>query len=94
MTNARLTLGALLIAFIIASPTLADTTYRVFDKDGRVAEIWKEKNGLIEVYNLDMSRKGYIRKEGERLERYDRNWNRDGSIRDKEVPAFEKETRP
>ena len=49
---------------------------------------------MIEIYNPNMSRKGYIRKEGDRLERYDRNWNREGSIRDKEVPVFKKETQP
>jgi len=69
--------------FLVCQPlsVLADDTYRVFDKNGNVTEIWKEKNGLIEIYNPDMSRKGYIRKEGDRLERYDNNWRREGAIR-------------
>lgn len=93
-TNVRLSLGVLLVVSAFAFPAFADTTSRVFDKEGRVVEIWKEKDGLIEVYNPDMSRKGYIRKEGDRLERYDRNWKREGSIRDNEIPAFKKETQP
>lgn len=68
---------------------LADETYRVFDKDGNVTEIWKDKNGLIEVYNPDMSRKGYIRKEGDRLERYDKDWRREGTIRKETHPSEE-----
>jgi predicted transcriptional regulator YdeE len=80
MTNKWLFLGVFLIALAFAQPTIADSTYRVFDKDGRVTEIWKEKNALIEVYNPDMSRKGYIRKESDRLELYDKAWRREGTI--------------
>ena len=87
MTNKWLFFGVFLIALAFAHPTIADTTYRVFDKEGKVAEIWKEKNGLIEVYNPDMSRKGYIRKEGDRFERYDKDWRREGTIRKETHPS-------
>lgn len=67
--------------------SLADDTYRVYDKEGKVVEIWKQKDNLIEVYNPDWSRKGYIRKEGSRLERYDRDWKREEMIEDR-VPGL------
>ena len=70
----------LLVLFLpLPTPAIAET-YRVFDKDQNVVEIWKEKDGLIEVYNPDMSRKGYIKKEGKRLERYDKDWRREGRV--------------
>ncbi|MBI5492763.1 MAG: hypothetical protein HY893_07510 [Deltaproteobacteria bacterium] len=82
----------LMALFLLASQPLsllADDTYRVFDKKGNVTEIWKEKDGLIEVYNPDMSRKGYIKKEGHRLERYDKDWRREGTIRKETHPSEE-----
>jgi len=70
----------LLLSLLLVSPALADQTYRVFDKNGNVTEIWKEKDGVIEVYDKDWSRKGYIRKEGKRLERYNKDWEREEHI--------------
>lgn len=71
-------LFALFMWLLVAYVAYADQTYRVFDKDQNVVEIWREKDGLIEVYNPDMSRKGYIKKEGKRLEKYDKDWRREG----------------
>lgn len=81
---------ALLILLLLPLPALAET-YRVFDKDHNVVEIWREKDDLIEVYNKDWSRKGYIKKEGNRLERYDKTWKREGRV---EAPTVEEEPRP
>ncbi len=35
----------MLIILLFAAPAVAGATRRVFDKDGNVTEIWKEKKG-------------------------------------------------
>lgn len=86
-------LVALLLLVAPPLPVLVDGTYCVFDKDGNVTEIWKEKDGVIEVYNPDWSRKGYIKKEGRRLERYDKDWRREEIIRN-DLPTSEGDSQP
>jgi len=69
----------MLVVLLLAAPVVAGTTRRVFDKNGNVTEIWKEGDGVIEVYNKDWTRKGYIKEEGQRFERYDKDWRRRGN---------------
>ena len=57
----------------------------VYDKDHQVSEYLREKEGgkdeTIEIYNKDWTRKGYIKKEGDRYTIYNKNWQREGYIK-------------
>lgn len=70
---------------------VAQSTYRVYNKDGTVKGYWKEENGKIEVYDKDWNREGYIlRKDGD-LEAYDKDWSRKEVIEEGEEGAGDEE---
>ena len=56
------------------------TTYRVYDRQGKLVEIWEDKGTTIEIYGPDMSRKGHIEKGLNSWSRFDKGWNREASI--------------
>lgn len=76
------------ISFLLSSTAI------VYDKNFNVVEYWVEKdqnrNGMIELYNKDWTRKGYIKKEGDQYTIYDKNWERQGYIKGIEDYKLEK----
>lgn len=55
-------------------------TYRVYDRQGKLTEIWKDRGEVIDIYSPDMSRKGFIKKERKLWGRYDREWKKEVTI--------------
>lgn len=72
--NSKKVLAAVLASLVLIA------TYRVYDRQGVLTEIWQDKGEVIDVYGPDMSRKGFIKKERKRWSRYDREWNREALI--------------
>jgi len=68
-----------LFAIFLASFVLV-ATYRVYDRQGKLKEIWKDRGEVIDVYGPDMSRKGFIKKERKQWGRYDREWKKEAVI--------------
>jgi hypothetical protein len=68
--------------FLFPSSALAEskTTFRVYDKESNILEIWQKKDGIVEIYDMDWNRKGYIKKENNTWELYDKDWNRRGTV--------------
>jgi len=72
-------LAGLLLVLALASLALADV--KVYDKDGRVTEVWRERRGGYDVYNPDWSRKGHVRFDRNGMAVFDKEWRRRGSIK-------------
>lgn len=55
-------------------------TYRVYDPQGKLTEIWNDRGDVIDIYSPDMTRKGFIKKERKQWGRYDREWKKEATI--------------
>ena len=79
---------------MVISLLLSETAI-IYDKNFNILEYWVEKdqdrNGLIELYNKDWTRKGFIKKEGDSYTIYDERWERKGYI--KSIDGYEPERR-
>lgn len=64
----------LFVPFLVTVLLTAVTTYKVYDSNHNLIEIWEEKNNTIEIYGYpDYLRKGYIVKEQDKWIEYDTN---------------------
>lgn len=55
-------------------------SYRVYDRQNRLIEVWQDRGDTIDIFDHQMSRKGYIRKEVSRWSRFDKESNRVATI--------------
>lgn len=69
------TMSTLLIAALATT-----VTYRVYDREMNLVEIWKDKGAVIDVYGPKYERKGRIEKEADRWSRYDREMRLEETI--------------
>lgn len=55
-------------------------SYRVYDRQNKLIEIWQDRGEVIDVYDHQIARKGFIKKEQNQWSRYDKEWNRETII--------------
>lgn len=67
-------IGILLILFATV------VSYKVYDRQNRLVEIWQDRGEVIDVYDHQMARKGFIKKERNQWSRYDKEWNKETTI--------------
>lgn len=69
-------------AIFMASAILVSNveTYKVYDNKRRLIEVWEDRGETIDIYNPDMTRKGFIKKNRKQWDRYDKRGNREGAI--------------
>lgn len=69
-----------IVSAMVAVALVAATTYRVYDKEMNLVEIWKDKGAVIDVYGPKYERKGTIIKKEDHWDRYDKEMNRERTI--------------
>jgi hypothetical protein len=67
-----------IITFLLLFATVV--SYRVYDRQGKLIEVWKDRGAVIDVYDHQMARKGFIKKERNQWSRYDKEWNIQATI--------------
>lgn len=67
---------------LIAPVVLVTTTYKIYDKESRLFEIWQDQGeGKVAIYGPRHEEKGFIIKKENSWERYDKEWNRESTIK-------------
>lgn len=67
-----------IFTFVLLFATVV--SYKVYDRQNRLIEIWQDRGEVIDVYDSENARKGFIKKERNQWSRYDKEWSREATI--------------